>query len=99
MWRLSATLRLAGLVFYALGLAALWTLWGVLILVGAVFAASFRLLGVPGVGFERVVAAHRHSWRSAVGVVPGLRAAKARAVLVPQPLQGDAANGRSSDAS
>ena len=94
MWRLSATLRLAGLVGYALGLAALWTLWGVLILVGSVFAASFRLLGVSVAGLERIVAAHRHSWRSAVRVVPRLRAAKAQAVLAPPPLQGDAASGR-----
>jgi hypothetical protein len=90
---LSATLRLAGLVFYALGLAALWTLWGVLILVGSVFAASFRLLGVSVVGFERIVAAHRYSWRSAVRVVPRLRAAKAQALLAPLPLQGDATSG------
>ena len=77
MWRLSATLRLVGLVLYALGLAVLWTLWGALILAGSLLVASFRLVGVSLVGFERVVAAHRYSWRSALRFLPRPRAAKA----------------------
>jgi len=93
MWRLSAAVRLVGLVLYALGLAVLWTLWGALILVGMLLAASFRLVGVSLVGFERIVAAHRYSWRSVVRVLPKRRAAQAQAALAPVPIQGDTGGG------
>jgi len=46
MWRLSTSLRLVGLTLYALGLAVVWTMWGLLILVGSLLTASFRLVGV-----------------------------------------------------
>jgi len=62
MWRLTAAVNLVGLALDALdalGLAVLWTLWGALIMVGLLLAASCRLVGVSLVGFERIVAAHR----------------------------------------
>jgi len=95
MSRLSTSLRLAGLALYALGLAVVWTLWGLLILVGSLLTASLRLVGVSLVGVERLVAAHRYSWRSAVRVLPRRRAAKGQAGLTPVALQGDAEGGKS----
>jgi hypothetical protein len=94
MWRLSTSLRLAGLALYAIGLAVVWTLWGLLIVVGSLLIASLRLVGVSLVGVERLVAAHRYSWRSAGRVLPRRRAAKAQAGLTPAALQGDAGGGK-----
>ena len=96
MSRLSTSLRLAGLALYALGLAVVWTLWGLLILVGSLLIAGLRLVGVSIVGAERLVAAHRYSWRSAVRVLPGRRAAKAQAGITPVALQGEAGGGQPS---
>ena len=66
MWRLTATLRLVGLGIYALGLAVLWTVWGALVLVTLLLGAGLRLLRVPLARLERLIATHRHSWRSLV---------------------------------
>ena len=66
MWRLTASLRLVALGLYALGLAVLWTLWGALVLVTALLGAGLRLLRVPLVRLDGLIAAHRHSWRSLV---------------------------------
>jgi len=90
------SLGLAGLAFYALGLAVVWTLWGLIILVGALLTASLRFVGAALVGVERLVAAHRYSWRSAVRVLPGRRATKAQAGFTPVALQGDAEGGQPS---
>ncbi|MDA8434890.1 MAG: hypothetical protein M0Z98_02765 [Actinomycetales bacterium] len=74
MWRLSGFLRLLGLALYVLGLAAVWTLWGLLILCGVMLVTVFRMIGVSLVGFEHAVAAHRHGWRSAVRALAGASA-------------------------
>ncbi len=74
MWRLSGFLRLLGLALYVLGLAAVWTLWGLLILCGVLLVSGFRLVGVSLVGLEHAVAAHRHGWRSAVRSLAGTTA-------------------------
>jgi hypothetical protein len=66
MWRLTATLRLVGLGIYALGLAVLWTVWGALVLVTMLLGAGLRLLRVSLARLERLIATHRHSWRSLV---------------------------------
>jgi hypothetical protein len=95
-WRLSTSLRLVGLALYAIGLAVVWTLWGLLILVGSLLIETFRLVGVSLVGVERLVAAHRYSWRSALRVLPGRPAEKAQAGLTPAALQGEPGSGQPS---
>ena len=50
MWRLTTTLRLAGRALYAFGLAVVWTLCGLLILVGSLLTTGLRLVGYPWSG-------------------------------------------------
>ena len=94
MWRLSATLRLTGLVLYALGLAVFWTLWGALVLVGALGIVSLRLVGVSLVRLERTVDVHQFSWRSAVRILPRDPTGRLRAGLAPAPHRGDTGKSR-----
>ena len=77
MWRVSAMMRLLGLAAYAVGLALVYTVWGILILCGLTLAAIFRLVGMSLVGLEHAVATHRRWWDSALRAVPGSSARQA----------------------
>jgi hypothetical protein len=88
MWRLSGAVRLVGLAIYAVTLAVVWALWGVLVLVGLVLAALLRLLGVSLVGFEHFVAAHRRWWDATLRALPWGHLGSRSSRLRPRPPSG-----------